>query len=156
MPPKSKSKSSPTIKSTFMIPVTPLSCVTPIVSTINTPTVVTPTYAIQTLTGHAPAFPLWNATTIYTTVYVGASSSPVAVGLPPSTITYIAATTTAVIVPQSVGTIGGAVATSTSLGNVTNVKVATTPTASTYTAGAMRTGSSLVAAFITIIGFMGL
>lgn len=74
-----------------------------------------------------------------------------AVGSPSSTITYTAVETATIVVPQSGGTVGIAIATRASSGNATNVKVAATPSTSVYTAGVARTGGSLIAAFVAVL-----
>ncbi|KAF4611385.1 hypothetical protein G7Y89_g15628 [Cudoniella acicularis] len=153
-----------------MVSVVLSSCATPVVSTIYTPTFATPTYAIQTLTGHAPAFPLWNATGVYTTVFVGPSSAPVVIGLAAPTTTYVAigasASAVAGVVSSSmatsVGTVGIAIVTgsvSGGSGNVTNgVKVVATatPTAVIFTAGVGKV--SVAGSFVKamVIGVLGL
>lgn len=60
---------------------TPDTLATPIVSTVFTATYAKPTYNVTTTPAvYTPAFPQWNATGVYTTMYVGPNSIPVVVG----------------------------------------------------------------------------
>lgn len=59
---------------------TPDTLATPIVSTVFTATYAKPTYNVTTTAAYTPAFTQWNATGVYSTMYVGPNSVPVVVG----------------------------------------------------------------------------